>query len=201
MAERLGQALKRAFRTHLRWAPDRLHGEAISRGWNHLARGQPFARRMADLDGRRIAVEVTDTGNRWAFQVRSPDLHPIRNQAGWDVRVRGEAEDLLRLALGVEDADTLFFNRRLAMEGDTATGVYLKNFLDALEMDWEVHRSAVEAALPVPLRGPARAVMARVDPARRGTALREWLAREWLGEPLSDPLDGLPAAGGAGPSG
>ncbi|MFB6261882.1 MAG: SCP2 sterol-binding domain-containing protein, partial [Thiohalorhabdaceae bacterium] len=70
----------------------------------------------------------------------------------------------LRLALGVEDADTLFFNRRLAMEGDTATGVYLKNFLDALEVDWDAHRAAVEAALPAPVRIPARKVMARAEP-------------------------------------
>ena len=38
-----------------------------------------------------------------------------------------------------EDPDTLFFNRRLCIEGDTATGVHVKNLLDALEYDWESH--------------------------------------------------------------
>ncbi|MFP4560652.1 MAG: SCP2 domain-containing protein [Thiohalorhabdus sp.] len=168
--------LDRAFRLHLRWCPDRLHTGAVSRVWNHLSRGQPFARRMRDLDGKRIAVEVTDTGNVWAFQVRAPRLSPIRREAGWDLRVRGATDDLLRLALGLEDADTLFFHRRLSMEGDTATGVYLKNFLDALEVDWEAHIRTVTGALPGPLRQPARGVARRALPERRLAALREVLA-------------------------
>ena len=39
-----------------------------------------------------------------------------------------------------EDPDTLFFQRLLAIEGDTALGLEIKNFLDRLE--WE--------ALPMP---------------------------------------------------
>jgi predicted lipid carrier protein YhbT len=37
------------------------------------------------------------------------------------------------LAARREDADTLFFQRRLRMSGDTELGLYLKNFLDAFE--------------------------------------------------------------------
>lgn len=181
-----------AARLPLQVLPNGLQTAAISRGWNHLARGQGFERRMADLDGVRLAVVVTDTGARWHFQVRVPRLHPIRPEAGWDLRVSGTAEDLLRLALGLEDADTLFFNRRLSMEGDTAAGVYLKNFLDALEMDWDAHTEAVVAALPAPLRGPARQVVGRLAPERRLPALRDLIVRRWLGEEaLRDPLAGI----------
>ena len=35
-------------------------------------------------------------------------------------------------AEGAEDADTLFFERRLVMEGDTEFGLLLKNTLDAI---------------------------------------------------------------------
>ena len=34
-----------------------------------------------------------------------------------------------------EDPDTLFFSRRLVMEGDTELGLLVKNTLDALDMD------------------------------------------------------------------
>ena len=169
--------------------PNGLQAAAISRGWNHLTRGQRFDSRMADLEGTRIAVVVSDTDARWQFQVRVPHLYPIRPEAGWDVRVSGSSDDLLRLALGLEDADTLFFNRRLSMEGDTAAGVYLKNFLDGLELDWAAHAEAVVAALPAPLQGPARDAVRRLDPERRLPVLRDFIVRNWLGEEaLRDPL-------------
>ncbi len=143
-----------AARLPMRVLPNTLQAMAISRAWNHLTRGQRFEPRMAELEGIRVAVVVTDTGARWHFQVRVPRLHPIRPEAGWDLRVSGASEDLLRLTLGLEDADTLFFNRQLSMEGDTAAGVYLKNFLDALELDWAAHTEAVVAALrPSPSGG------------------------------------------------
>jgi len=38
-------------------------------------------------------------------------------------------------ALRREDPDTLFFTRRLVLEGDTALGLEIKNTLDALGWD------------------------------------------------------------------
>jgi predicted lipid carrier protein YhbT len=39
----------------------------------------------------------------------------------------------LLLATRREDPDTLFFNRRLRLSGNTELGLYVKNFLDSLE--------------------------------------------------------------------
>ncbi len=50
-----------------------------------------------------------------------------------DATVAGGVGDFLLLAARREDADTLFFQRRLRMSGDTELGLYLKNFLDAFE--------------------------------------------------------------------
>ena len=47
------------------------------------------------------------------------------------------------LATRAEDPDTLFFNRRLSIEGDTETALTIKNLLDALEFDWRAHVTAV----------------------------------------------------------
>jgi len=57
-----------------------------------------------------------------------------------DVVLSGELHPFLLMLARREDPDTLFFQRRLAIEGDTALGLELKNFLDRLE--WE--------ALPLP---------------------------------------------------
>ncbi|MGC2048204.1 MAG: SCP2 sterol-binding domain-containing protein, partial [Gallionella sp.] len=42
--------------------------------------------------------------------------------------------DFLMLALRKEEPDTLFFSRRLCMEGDTELGLLVKNTLDTLEL-------------------------------------------------------------------
>ncbi|MGZ5103328.1 MAG: ubiquinone anaerobic biosynthesis accessory factor UbiT, partial [Usitatibacter sp.] len=43
------------------------------------------------------------------------------------------ARDFAAIAARVEDADTLFFNRRLVVEGDTEVALLVKNTLDAIE--------------------------------------------------------------------
>ena len=58
-----------------------------------------------------------------------------------DVVIRAAPRDYLALALRREDPDTLFFARRLAIEGDTELGLIVKNALDAVDRD----------ALPAPL--------------------------------------------------
>lgn len=60
-----------------------------------------------------------------------------------DVTISATANDFLALALRREDPDTLFFSRRLAIEGDTEIGLLLKNTLDA---------AALEFRLPTPAR-------------------------------------------------
>jgi predicted lipid carrier protein YhbT len=50
-----------------------------------------------------------------------------------DIAITGKAYDFIELATGQEDYDTLFFNRRLRVEGNTEVGLELKNFLDAQE--------------------------------------------------------------------
>src|SRR3990172_9342320 len=61
--------------------------------------------------------------------------------ANSDLTLTATAQDFLALALRREDPDTLFFSRRLVMEGDTELGLLVKNTLDALEF---------KPALPTP---------------------------------------------------
>ena len=43
-----------------------------------------------------------------------------------DVSFSGNANDLVLIAARKEDPDTLFFQRRLRIEGDTELGLYVK---------------------------------------------------------------------------
>jgi predicted lipid carrier protein YhbT len=61
-------------------------------------------------------------------------FHPALAASTADVTIAACAHDFLLLALRDEDPDTLFFSRRLAMEGDTELGLAVKNAFDAADL-------------------------------------------------------------------
>lgn len=92
--------------------------------------------RSGSLDlllGRRIGVEVSDLDLRWVVcldeQARL-EICPVGEPA--EATVKGSATDLLLLVSRREDADTLFFQRRLLVTGDTELGLTARNLLDQL---------------------------------------------------------------------
>lgn len=103
------------------------------------------------LEGKVMRIEARDAGcglclryQRGRFAAGAPPA---------DVTIRAGVTDFIALALRREDPDTLFFSRRLVIEGDTDLGLVAKNALDAV--DW--------ARLPLPLARLARALK-RVAP-------------------------------------
>ena len=61
-------------------------------------------------------------------------ITPCRASHTPDLTISASAHDFMQLAMRREDPDTLFFSRRLVMEGDTELGLLVKNTLDALEL-------------------------------------------------------------------
>jgi len=87
-------------------------------------------RALAPLGGKVLRLEVR--GLAFAPQL-TLDFIGLRPAFGKpDVTIRASLRDYLALALRREDPDTLFFTRRLVVEGDTELGLALKNALDAL---------------------------------------------------------------------
>ena len=99
---------------------------------------------VAALDGRRFALRVVDLGLEVRFEARGGRFRPLQGDAACDLAIAASLRDFLALALREEDPDTLFFARRLVVEGDTDLGLTVKNLLDAI--DWS-------ALLPRVLRG------------------------------------------------
>lgn len=89
---------------------------------------------LAFLDRRVISIGVEDARLDLALSLASGRLIAPAPTQTVDVSIRGSTYDLLLLASGHEDADTLFFQRRLRLEGSTELGLHLKNFLDAWEL-------------------------------------------------------------------
>lgn len=111
------------------------------------------------LAHRRLSIRVRDARVAFDFVWMGSHFEPRPPQAEPDLIVSASAHDFLRLAQRKVDADTLFFSRRLVMEGDTELGLVVKNAMDAIE-------------LPVldPRHWSPRAVLARRTQAARGRA-------------------------------
>lgn len=87
---------------------------------------------LPELAGRRIRLHVTDAGVTLIFRAVPDGFIPCSGIDA-DLTLAATAGDFLSLALRREDPDTLFFARRLVMEGDTELGLLVKNTLDALD--------------------------------------------------------------------
>jgi len=85
-----------------------------------------------EFGGKLIRLHVSDVGVTLTLRVTPRGFAPS-GAVNPDLTLTASAADFLALALDREDPDTLFFSRRLLMEGDTELGLLMKNALDALE--------------------------------------------------------------------
>ncbi|KFN42225.1 hypothetical protein N790_02850 [Arenimonas malthae CC-JY-1] len=122
-----------------RWAPLL---SRLPQAWQQRALEAAVGRLLAaplakgELDfmrGRRLGIAVPDLGLSWVLELQGDRLRASDEPA--EATVRGSATDLLLLASRLEDADTLFFQRRLELTGDTELGLTARNLLDRLP--WE----------------------------------------------------------------
>lgn len=86
------------------------------------------------LEGRWLSIHVRDIGLLWYTSVVDGRL-VVSQQADADVSFSADASELLMIAARKQDPDTLFFQRRLVIEGDTELGLYVKNLMDAIELE------------------------------------------------------------------
>jgi predicted lipid carrier protein YhbT len=98
-----------------------------------------FRQALADgeldfLEGRWLSIEVRDINLKWFTSVDNDRL-VVSQSAEADVSFSADASDLLMIAARKQDPDTLFFQRRLVIEGDTELGLYVKNLMDAIELE------------------------------------------------------------------
>jgi predicted lipid carrier protein YhbT len=96
---------------------------------------------LQELEGRQFRVTVLDTGMVVDFSYRQGAFRPAFVPVGKpDLHFTARLSAFLQMVSRQEDPDTLFFNRSLAIEGDTELGLRVKNMLDALEwprLSWQ----------------------------------------------------------------
>ena len=118
-----------------------------------LARRRGWLQPPAALDGHCFLLTVEDLGLRVRFRCTDGRFAagPFDGSPP-ELTLRANAVDYLRLLGGEADTDTLFFQRRLAIGGDTALGLDVKYWLDTVNRpEWHpglTRHLAAEAVTP-----------------------------------------------------
>jgi len=124
--------------------PDKVHAHLLSHLGGHLMKGQAITSRLDFMEGKRLKLTITDTGNCWKFIIRGNCfIDDMKSKTLSDVHIQGDLKTFLLLATGKEDPDSLFFSRHLSLEGNTEDGLYIKNLIDAMDFDTMIYLKSV----------------------------------------------------------
>ncbi|MDA0148718.1 ubiquinone anaerobic biosynthesis accessory factor UbiT [Vibrio sp. LaRot3] len=87
------------------------------------------------LEDKWLKVEVKDMKLHWYISYEDDKLIVADGEVEEDVSFSGNLNDLVLIAGRKEDPDTLFFQRRLSIEGDTELGLEVKNLMDSVDLE------------------------------------------------------------------
>jgi len=127
----------------LRFIPDKIHTRMLSRFGEHFLQGQSITSRLDFMEGKCLKLSITDTGNCWQFIVRNNRLLDDNVNSVADVHIQGDLKTFVLLATSNEDPDSLFFSRKLSIEGNTEDGLYIKNLIDAMDFNMAIYLKSV----------------------------------------------------------
>jgi predicted lipid carrier protein YhbT len=88
---------------------------------------------LQPLCGKLLELRVTDAGLKLRLKFSGRAFAPAFGAQPADVVIGATAHDFYRLARRQADPDSLFFRRRLIMEGDTELALLVKNTLDSID--------------------------------------------------------------------
>lgn len=118
--------------------------------------GLLLAQQMADdeltfLVDKWVAIRVEDLD--LDFEVSFNGQWQVRKLTDAQVTFSANSAELLLVAAAKEDPDTLFFQRKLSIQGDTELGLEVKNLLLSIEF----------ASMPAPIRLSVEKLAAMIE--------------------------------------
>jgi predicted lipid carrier protein YhbT len=87
------------------------------------------------LESRFLKVTVDELKLSCFITLQQGQLVVLEHSDVCDVSFAAGLNDLILIAGRKEDPDSLFFQRRLRIEGDTELGLEVKNLMDSLDLD------------------------------------------------------------------
>lgn len=137
----------------LRIIPPSLQNSALVSALNRIFHEDLKGGDLDFMQDKNLCITVEDIGTEFLLSYDQGRFIAGDKNKKADLLLKGTVYNYLLLASRREDTDTLFFSRRLHMQGDTELGLYVKNFLDGMDMDsHEIPgylESILKKALPV----------------------------------------------------
>lgn len=89
---------------------------------------------LQPLIDKRFLIHITDAGLSLRFGYSTYGFHPVFDTLPANLTISAKLRDFIALLAREEDPDTLFFSRRLQMEGETDLAHLMKNTLDGIDV-------------------------------------------------------------------
>lgn len=119
----------------LKIIPAYVHNRALVATLNIFFQNELRDGELDFLQGKIVRITIDDAAIEFQFSLQQDKLITVNKNQNADLFLNGTVYNYLLLASRSEDTDTLFFSRRLHMQGDTELGLYVKNFLDGMDME------------------------------------------------------------------
>ena len=127
--------------------PSTVHSRLLVGFLNRLLKEQINDGELDFLDNKKLCVSVTDANVHFYISLRNNRLITVTPTSKTDIKIQASVYDFLQLAARQQDPDTLVFQRRLVMQGNTELGLELKNFLDGLDLESRGSFAKIESLL------------------------------------------------------
>ena len=141
----LSPLLPKPFSLPLKVLPQALHNRFLANIVNKILVDDLNEGELDFLQDRSVAIEISDLGLSYRLTLSGNRLTAANKQGENHLTVRASLYDFMSMASRQVDPDTLMFQRRLVMEGDTELGLALKNYLDGMDIEASKVLSMVES--------------------------------------------------------
>lgn len=141
----LSPRLPKPFSLPFKLVPQALHNRLLVDIINKIIADDLNEGELDFLEDKIVAIEISDADMSYQLTLRGDRLHAASAQSEKHLIVRASLYDFMSMASRQVDPDTLVFQRRLVMEGDTELGLGLKNYLDGMDIEASKILSMVES--------------------------------------------------------
>jgi len=131
---RVEKTCKKASGLFLRATPLVLEAVAVGSVLSAIvARNKDLSERLEELNGKVFYFEASDIKKGFYLHITGGEIRVVLHRTDPpDVTMKGSVTVLLDVLRGKVDPDTVFFSRKLEIEGDTAIAIHFKNILASL---------------------------------------------------------------------
>ncbi|MBE93406.1 MAG: lipid carrier protein [Idiomarina sp.] len=121
--------------------PERIINFGSEQLLNRLFKEEIISGDLDFISERVVEIKVKDIDLSLFLTLKGNQLKALNNPTNADVQLSADGDALLLLIYGKVDPDTLFFNRKLMVKGNTELGLHLKNFLDTIEVNQKLPKA------------------------------------------------------------